>query len=437
MKTEVRMKRAFLDAFRKEIKEKFGEAKFDIRHIQLIAKIYCKAIAASNNLWSSYGASDLPITDKDIQWVSTVATAVFLESWLENDSRARQTIYSFTQSPFMPRNESTQGNKLLADTDFAISLGRARDKHEIMQRRRQEQIEDDNICIPLGRQTESTNERSKTYNFIDLCIFDMWAADGQWSLLDFLFFQWPTGAHQPDNWWSKKLESCYVKYYDNLSRINQLFQIAEGMAAPEPSICRQYVASCMAIRKIEQANRISLIYNLSQSTIIEKMDFHKHGYYAAIYWGRYPALDTSIIRLNSTDIGDKSIEDIPHDIGNYGENIENVFGDSSKEKEAKARKHRAVRAILHDVLVILHTLYPTSQLPHWEDIDFLNAAYFYRNTYPFIKEFLQYAQSDTDPPSLYLNCKKLFQELMQVDNSQLSRLINCNAYEKVSRQNAQ
>ncbi len=437
MKTEVRMKRAFLDTFRKEIKNKFGESKFGIRHIQLIAKIYCNAIAASNSLLSSYGASDLAITDKDIQWISTIATAVFLENWLENDSRARQTIYGFTQSPFMPRNESTQGNELLADTDFAISLGRARDKHEIMQRRRQEQIEDDNICIPLDCRTESINERAKKYNFIDLCIFEMWAADGQLSLLDLLFFQWPTGAHQPDYWWSEKLESCYVKYYDNLSRINQLFQTAEGMVAPEPSVCRQYVASCMAIRKIEQANRISLIYNLSQNTIIEKVDFRKNGYYAATYWGRYPALDTHIIQLNSTSIEDKAIEDCPHDVCNYGENIENVFDNSSKEKEANVRKHRASRAILHDVLTILHTLYPTSQLPHWEDLDFLNAAYFYRNTYPFIKEFLQHAQSATDSPSLYLNCKKLFQELMRVENSQLSKLINCNAYEKLSRQNAQ
>lgn len=437
MKTEVRMKRAFLDTFRKEIKENFGEAKFDIRHIQLIVKIYCKAIATSNNLLSSYGASDFPITDKDIQWVSTVATAVFLESWLENDSRARQTIYSFTQSPFMPRNESTQGNILLADTDFAISLGRARDKHEIMQRRRREQIEDDNICIPLYHQTESINERSKTYNFIDLCIFDMWATDGQLSLLDLLFFQWPTGAHQPDNWWSEKLESCYVKYYDNLSRINQLFQTAEGMAAPEPSVCRQYVASCMAIRKIEQANRISLIYNLSQNAIIEKVDFRKNGYYAATYWGRYPALDTNIIQLNPTGIEDKAIEDCPHDVCNYGENIENVFGNLSNKKETNAQKHRILRAILHDVLMILHTLHPNSQLPHWDDIDFLNAACFYRNTYPYIEEYLQYEQSATDSPSLYLNCKKLFQELMQIENSQLSRLINCNAYEKISRQNAQ
>ena len=437
MKTEVRMKRAFLDTFRKEIKNKFGESKFGIRHIQLIAKIYCKAIAASNSLLSGYGVSDLSITDKDIQWISMIATAVFLENWLENDSKAQQTIYGFTQSPFIPKDEIAQGNKLLADTDFAISLGRARDKHEIMQRRRQEQIGDDNSCIPLDCQTESINERSKKYNFIDLCVFDMWATDGQLSLLDLLFFQWPTGAHQPDCWWSEKLENCYVKYYDNLSRINQLFQTAEGMVAPEPSVCRQYVASCMAIRKIEQANRIALIYNLSQNTNFEKLDFHKNEYYAAIYWGRYPALDTSIIQLKSKDIGDKFIEDIPHDIGNYEENIENVFGISCKEKETNARKHRASRAILHDVLMILHTLYPTSQLPHWEDLDFLNAAYFYRNTYPFIKEYLQHAQSSTDTPNLYLNCKKLFQELMQVENSQLSRLINCNAYEKIGRQNAQ
>ena len=403
----------------------------------MIAKIYCKAIAASNSLLSGYGVSNLSITDKDIQWISTIATAVFLENWLENDSKAQQTIYGFTQSPFIPKDEIEQGNKLLADTDFAISLGRARDKYEIMQHRRQEQIEDDNICISLGNQADSIDERSKQYNFIDLCVFDMWAMDGQLSLLDLLFFQWPTGAHQPDNWWNEMLESSYVKYYDNLSRIDQLFQADEGMTAPEPSVCRQYVASCMAIRKIEQANRVALIYNLSQSTIFEKMDFHKNGHYAATYWGRYPALGTSIIQLNPTGIGDKVIEDCPHDICNYAENIENAFGNLSKEKDAKAHKHRMLRELLHDVLIILHTLYPNSQLPHWEDIDYLNAAYFYRHTYPFIEEFLQYTRSATDSPKLYLNCKKIFQELMQVENSQLRKLISCNAYEKICRQNAQ
>ncbi len=439
MKTEVRMKRAFLNTFRKEIRKKLGEDKFGIRHIQLISNIYCKAIAASDSLLSSYGTSDLSITDKDIQWVSTVATAVFLENWLENDLSARQTIYGFTQSPFIPRNENTQGNDLWADTDFAISLGRARDKHEIMLHRRQEQIEDDNICVSntLSSRAKSINERSRTYNFIDLCIFDMWATNGQLSLLDFLFFQWPIDAPQLDFWWEKNLKDCYRKYYDNLSRINQLFQTAEGMAAPETSICRQYVASCMAIRKIEQASRISLIYSLSQSTFFEKMDFDENGYYTATYWGRYPALDISIIQLNPTGIGNKVIEDCPHDVCNYAENIEDAFGSSSKAKDAKAQKHRALRAILHDLLMVLHTLYPNSEMPHWEDIDYLNAAYFYRNTYPVVEELLRYAPSAADTPNIYLNCKKLFQELIRVENSQLSRLINCNAYEKLVRQNAQ
>ncbi len=434
MRTEKQISKALIKAIQKETFQKFGESSLSIGHIQYVVKLYWGCIKKESELLSRYTAVPLQFTDADCRWIANIAVAHFLEYWLENDSKARQTLYSFTKIPFLCMDEVNTDKFSRSDSDMIIQLGRARDKYLSLQRRRAEQIVDDEIYAPAvgGCGAKPKSWAAETYNFIELCLFNMWATDKQLSLLDFISFGLQPDRQYSDDWWSKQLGDAYQRYYANLTRINRLSFFSDTDIDPcfMQYIVRQYVTSCMVIRKIEQANRFSLIASISQNEKIAQDGFRKNSYYAAIFWGRYPASRSHVIRLREKGLNDKIIEDCALDVSNYEEAINCVFSESAIDKDLHVEKHRVLRAVLLDVIHLLYMLYPAQMLPHWRNKEFSEAAFFYRKQYPFIEEFLRCPLPNHNK-EFNLNCKKQFQELARVENSQFSKLIYINAEEKL------
>lgn len=431
MITEKQIGRALIGEVRKELNIKFGENSLSIGHIQHVVKLYFSRVIKDRELLSQYTVMPLQFTDADCLWIANVAVAHFLEYWLENDYNARQTIYAFTQSPFSCKDEVDTDKLSRADSDMCIQLGRARDKYCRLQRRRNEQITDDEINAEVVAE-DNDGEKSKknTYSFIELCWFDMWSNEKQLSLLDLISFGFQPDRQYTEDWWVKQLSAAYPKYYANLDRIDRLSISKDMDTFFNPYILRQYVTSCMVIRKIEQANRFALIANIAQNKDLAANDFRKDVYYSAIYWGRYPASQYRVIKFNEKSLNGKIVEDRPLDVGNYEEAIKVVFGASTIKKDVRVEQHRVLRTILTDIIHLLYELYPTEILPHWRNKEFSEAAFFYRRQYPFVAEFLQCTVPDNDK-EFYLNCKKQFQELARVENSQFNKIIYSNAEEKL------
>lgn len=202
-------------------------------------------------------------TDEDCLWVANVAVAYFLEYWLENDTSARQTIYSFTKSPYLCFGEVDTDKLSRADSDMRIQLGRARENYQKLQRRRAEQIIDDEIYASSDRagETKSKSGERDKFNFVELCWFDMWTNNKQLSLLDFISFGFEPDSHYTEDWWYKNLSSAYSSYYTNLERIDGL-GISCDLDIEDffiPYIARQYVASC-SLRVCQELSRW-LIYH--------------------------------------------------------------------------------------------------------------------------------------------------------------------------------
>ena len=435
MVVEKQFDQALIEEIRRSVNQRFGKSRLDIDHIQYVAKLYFDSIIKSKDLLSIYTAMPLCFTNEDCKWITNIAVAHFLEYWLENDSNARQGMYSFTQSPFKCMDEIDTDKLARADYDMRIQLGRARKKYCKLQKRRNEQITDDEFYafVDDEHQTLKRSKDQKTYNFIELCWFDMWSNNKQLLLLDFISFGFQPDTHYTDDWWFKNLQSAYPNYYANLERINSL-SISRDINIEDhfnPYVLRQYVTSCMVIRKIEQSNRFSLISTIAQKKNIVSNDFRKDLYYSAIYWGRYPASENRIIKFDNEKLVGRMIEDQPLDVGNYEEAIKVVFGASTIEKDLSVEKHRVLRAILLDIIHILYALYPIGMLPHWRNMDFSKAAFFYRKQYPFIEDFLRCSVPANDK-EFYLNCKKQFQELVKVENSQFKKIIYMNADDKLN-----
>ena len=435
MHIEKQFNQALITEIHRSIIQKFGESSLDIDHIQYAVKLYFDSIVKSKELLSIYTVMPLCFTNEDCKWITNIAVAHFLEYWLENDSNARQTMYSFTQSPFKCMDEIDTDQLARADSDLCIQLGRARKKYCKLQERRNEQITDDEVYAFVDNEDQAlkNSKDHKTYNFIELCWFDMWSNNKQLLLLDFISFGFQPDRHYTDDWWIRNLQSAYPNYYANLERINSL-AISRDVDIVDhfiPYVLRQYVVSCMVVRKIEQSNRFSLISTIAQNKNIVSSNFRKDLYYSAIYWGRYPASENRIIKLDKEQLTGRMIEDQPLDVGNYEETIKVVFGVSTIEKDITVEKHRVLRAILLDIIHILYALYPIGVLPHWRDADFSKAAFFYRKQYPFIEDFLRYSVPANNK-EFYLNCKKQFQELAKVENSQFKKIIYMNADDKLN-----
>lgn len=423
--------------------------KYNIELIRGFIRTYLDFLTTERikeNYWYPDGANAkkgkctwVGLNDQERAWLEKTAIAIFLDDWLEHDLTWRRTVRDFAVYEY--KDIDVEKRKGYSDSDEAKikRLERVGAVFLQLRKRREEQIEDENSGLP-----EISEEN---FGLIDLRWIELYS-EGKLNIIKELYY--PTTSKtisEQDR--IEKLKETYKQLFLMFSGISTMYDNANTVDKDETSEdfrerkAREYrkiVASYMAIRRIEQSNRLilylfmaALAYKWRRTPIINSTVFYS-------FWGRY---QSERIKYNPEGkYRGQVVVDASQDVVNYRKNLKIVFENKSDRKTFE--KQKILRAILSDLVVFLNTfVFQTLGWQAWTDENFEDAVKFYREEYNFIGEYLQerkkLGELFRNPRSeneIYQMCFELLFPGDAFSGSMLRNIQDANASELVDKRNS-
>lgn len=307
--------------------------------------------------------------------VCNLATVIYLEEWLENDSNATQTINSFAYQPYRLQSEAKCKRDLIREAEqesYVKALREAEATYKSMHEQREKQAEaEDAIKQPLNE--KGSNRAGRPYDFITLRFMELYAPSNNYprrlSIFDLLALRKHLMSVTSDKGGYNSLSRAYEDYYN-------IFKDIKDMDA------RRYVVASMQIHKLEMTYHYHLFLLLAKwmedcsdkETKQRLMDI-------APLWARYKYS----IPLNlSGECTEKKYEDQPYDILSYMDLMRLLLREEGKTGSNYFVEYR--RILLITVMQMNATM-PVREQPSWTDQDFSDAEQFFREAYPIAEKY--------------------------------------------------
>lgn len=369
------------------------------------------------------------LTQEDKRQLINLATAVYLDVWLEYDMNAKQTINGFSIQRFCALDEE----KVNVETDITRSyrsrLVEAERKYRDMMDLQKEQAMREGIqrkedATPLKKKKKKL-ERIKNkspnggiwYSFQDLCFLD-WIANNSFSFYNLLVYN------------KKLLTVIGKKDINEPLREAYEFYLRAITALKGETDDRIYTISAMMLQKIESTFLHTLALTLALS--IEpspSMTMHTAVGITFPFWGRYlyrsQYLDEQDLKkikeqqriiypeLKERDlIGPIPMHDINNDVLSHKVLMKLITGNVVPYSEILG-KHLVKRGLLLEMLSIINSSpgFIPSERASWQPTDYSSAADFFRKDYPIIDKHILF---DFPPPdewshNIYSNIRHFYE----------------------------
>lgn len=409
--------------------------------VQFLDSLTLEKIIETYVDWSQYPewptlGEWMKLQEPDRNWLEKTAIAVFLEGWLESDPEWHCTVNRFSDMPYCRRSEKKRKNTDADDRDKKRFKRAAKVFYEIVSQR-QQQIEEE--------KTGDGILEERIYGVVDLCWIDMYQ-EGKLGLLKELFYpsQRQTISEQDK---IDRIKEAYEQLYVVLSNINNFYDEV-NKRNDESTVCLEkkdivsypkIVAYNMAVRKIEQSNRLILSLMMAAKKCLTGHEVNFFDYESIIFWFRYPMERRKY--SPSGEYKDWVVVDSPQDVMNYYYFLYCVC-DKQAKNPYLLEKHRILREIFCDLLNYLNnTKFPRCSLPSWTDKHFEEAAEFYHTEYNFVNEYLierEVRKKLTIDPiienQIFRTCYQLLLSLQNYENSPLSKIRNENTAAMLRKQ---
>lgn len=390
-----------------------NKSNISVRKIRLICEMFLKEYEVA--LRSACREETLDWLDtEDIQMLASTATAVYLERWLENDSKLRRNIHYFSEHGYeMEREKKPELEyKGGSNRENQIRLWRAyaNKYYQLFMLRRLQSLKESTPPSDFP----SDAKRERPLNLVTLTWCSAWNK-GYLEIIDILFFRKlllnrksKRDVHQDEN-----MESVLKKYREYLEHLKK----CGSESGSDSKKAMEYVAGCILLQKIERSCHVQLAIDMAHYLTDNhlEMDELKENL-AAAYWGRYSGAGgllfdsanglESIGALNKAAKQWKQTEPIclekigkisrkyvsindPMNILNNQKTLQVVHQTADENTPMECRKELLRRSALMDLLMLLYTVFPIEQRHSWSEADFKEAAEFYCSDCPVVQTFLE------------------------------------------------
>ncbi len=360
--------------------------RFSIQSIQSLAEVFLKEYSSVVNTF--YKNEKIKwLDDADIDYLGKVATSIYLERWLEKDRKSKKTINAFSKYGYGDK-ESAKLDKVVDETEKTKRLYRAYDKYCELFALRQVQAKADQEHMPVA----AYKRNNKTAcDLITLSWCDAWEKS-YLQILEFWFFRkhFINRKSKRDSKQNETLHDLLVQYNQLLWDINDC--ISE--AGSDPNKNMEYVAKCILIQKIERVYHFQLVLDIlhyCHQSGLDYQDLDRRIMIAHI--GRFSELGGLYFdSINTLGPDGKKKYVMSNDslgVLNNEDLISKLVGTHTEElTEVEISKEIMRRRALMDLLLIMYTVFPFEQQHAWTQVDFENAATFYKETYPLIRTYI-------------------------------------------------
>lgn len=352
--------------------------------------------------------SDECITLYDITHFRDLATALYLEKWLQNDKQALRNISSFTYYGFAPIKRDKEGSMRFGSNEdnydnwpsyeqllyaekkynrfLKIRHAQAqKDGYEIgpdiaaVKRRKSELVED--ISPSLSR------SGGKWYSFRELS-FMLLLAKNEFHFFDLLvtrrvMLEKINGKNRQETMTESNnlLHNAYISYYSTL----------ENMKDEEDALV--YTVNAMTIRNLEAHFSPSLALRLAIHLNRNDMIDMETALNNVKQWLYYDVRETPFFP------GTRTLDAFDDVLGSLYITEMSTYADESI-RNACGRKNIVMRNIMHNVLAFTDkTEYRASKMPSWQEADYKFASKFYKTAYPVIENHYIFSAPKEVPPS--------------------------------------
>lgn len=359
---------------------------FSIKSIQIAAKMFLEEYRSAIN--AAYQMHSFNwMNNEDILRLANVATATYIERWLETDRTAKKTIKAFSEYRYAEKPTDIDQKVLSRENpDEATILYRAYQKYNIAFQLRQEQEREEGTKLTT---TPYKTSSGRALDIITLSWCDVWRK-GSLQLWDILFFKrhFLNRKSDRDSAQNKTLCVALNSYRDLMNEIDQCYY--EGNKDPAKYV--EYVAKCMLVQKIERTCHFMLTTDVTKHALDNHLKPHAfNNCVSAAYLGRYSEMGGLFDSKNSFNKEGTRIYTISNDPLDviYCENVLEIMANAynNYQMPIEVLKETMRRRALKDLLVLLYTVFPVDKRHAWYAEDYIYAAKFYHEEYPFISEF--------------------------------------------------
>ena len=355
--------------------------------------------------------SDFRMDKDDIIRLSNTATAIFLENWLSSDTTHRINVTHFSQRNFKKKTKQKKSkqNWGFAMHDFDASeesrYRKAYQRYCKIERETLKQLKRENQ-VPRKKPTKSKNLPGKPVmlDYITLAFLYAWCEEG------FIFIRryWQSRFFVPNKHIYK--QSTDTVAYQHNARTNQLlcndllslYEYIEKLkdsydrANSEESLIK-YVTGCMVIYRMERSVHFDLfsrwVLKLLQGGAVQD---DNAGACLQVSIGRLPGVCGFLVPGNGERVEDSSIfksdytiVNEPLDVLNHQHIINLCTSFSGPGVYMAGMRVLLHRAILSDLLIMLHGVFPMQKMRPWELSDFRAAADFFAKDFKFLEKALE------------------------------------------------
>lgn len=353
--------------------------------------------------------SDLRMNKDDVTRLSNTATAIFLENWLSSDTTHRMNVTHFSQRNFREKSKPNWGFAIHNFEPSEESRYRKAYQHYCeIEKEILEQLKRENQVLPK-KPTKSENLRGKPVmlDYITLAFLHAWCEEG----FRFIKRYWQSRFFVPDK--HVYQQSTDTVAYQHNARTNQLlcndllslYEYIEKLkdsydrANSEESLTK-YVTGCMVIYRMER----SVHFDFFSRWVIKQLQGGavQDNYARACLEdsiGRLPGFCGLLVGGKEEMVEDSSngpifksdytIVNEPLDVLNHQHIINLCTSLSGLRVYMAGMRVLLHRAILSDLLVMLHGMFQMSKLRPWELADFRAAADFFAKDFKFLEKALE------------------------------------------------
>ena len=403
--------KTFTHYMTRTVRETIGDC-VDIENIQKITRIILEEY---REYVQELGISAwFRIDDSTIQRLANTITAFFIEAWLVNDSKCSMPIYQFAQWGYDEKSKG-HSNKYRdpyrndQECRLAYKFYRDVEDQKIAQQIR-EGVKPDH---PIEK--EGANRGSpRKLDYVALAWCDAWTKEAPalqiyhslrffkrcFSSVFFVPHTTEEGVVELRQLSTKEeevLAEDIQGLYRYLQYLNNCYE------KEDLSNRRAYVAGCMLFQRLEVGVRFDLVNRLAKAQFTSDGVISQDSIrLVEAYWGRTSEIGGFFDSVNA--YVKKSRSKMPYerlytsvsvslDLLNYDKQIHTLTHTKDVSFDYEYGCELVRRIAVQDTMWVLFSIFPADRLRPWNEDDFLDAAKFFYEDFPFVKQ-----ASDAFPP---------------------------------------